>query len=170
MQFAAISSFPNVNGTIDCTHVAIKAPSDNSFAFVNWKHYSSINVEMICNADIILSNVGARWPASTYDPFISRHSSVRGGSRAGVLYDGWLPGKFCLISFEILFGCSPPLQMHTLQNFSSAKEWVMLQTTTTESWTGRLSKVKRKSCCHTDEHNTSGDNSTLSVTDQTMRK
>lgn len=34
-QFAVIAGFPNVIGIIDCTHVAIKAQSENEFAFVN---------------------------------------------------------------------------------------------------------------------------------------
>ena len=37
MQFAAMSSFPNVIGAIDGTHVAIKAPTDNEYAYVNRK-------------------------------------------------------------------------------------------------------------------------------------
>jgi len=34
-QFAARDSFPNVIGAIDCTHIAIKAPSHDEFVYVN---------------------------------------------------------------------------------------------------------------------------------------
>lgn len=44
MQFAAMSGFPNIIGAIDCTHVAIRAPSENEFAYVNRKHVHSISV------------------------------------------------------------------------------------------------------------------------------
>jgi len=43
---------------------------------INRKHFHSINVQIICDADMLLTNVVARWPGSTHDSFILRHSSV----------------------------------------------------------------------------------------------
>ncbi len=40
-QFAAMSGFSNVIGTIDGTHIAIKAQSENEFVYVNRKHVHS---------------------------------------------------------------------------------------------------------------------------------
>lgn len=91
-QFAAMSGFPNVIGAIDCTHVAIKAPSENEYAFVNRKQFHSINVQIICDANLILLNVVARWPGSTHDSFILRESSVGRQLQAGAVQDGWLLG------------------------------------------------------------------------------
>lgn len=91
-QFAAKSDFPNVIGAIDCTHIAIRAPSENEFAFVNRKHFHSLNVQVICDADMVLTNVVARWPGSTHDSFILRHSSVGRRLDAGAVRDGWLLG------------------------------------------------------------------------------
>ncbi len=34
-QFAAMSGFPNVIGAIDCTPIAIRAPHENEFIYVN---------------------------------------------------------------------------------------------------------------------------------------
>lgn len=93
MQFAAMSGFPNVIGAIDCTHVALRAPSVNESAFVNRKHFHSINVQIICDANMLLTNVVARWPGSTHDAFIWRNSSVGRRLEAGAVRDGWLLGK-----------------------------------------------------------------------------
>ncbi|XP_059384683.1 putative nuclease HARBI1 [Carassius carassius] len=84
--------FPNVIGAIDCTHVAIRAPNVNENAFINRKHFHSINVQIICDADMLLTNVVARWPGSTHDSFILRHSSVGRRLEAGAIRDGWLLG------------------------------------------------------------------------------
>uniref|UniRef100_A0AAR2IZC1 DDE Tnp4 domain-containing protein n=1 Tax=Pygocentrus nattereri TaxID=42514 RepID=A0AAR2IZC1_PYGNA len=61
VQFAAVAGFPNVIGAIDCTHVAIRAPSQNEAAFINRKQIHSINVQVICDATMTLTNVVARY-------------------------------------------------------------------------------------------------------------
>uniref|UniRef100_A0A9J8BH65 Putative nuclease HARBI1 n=1 Tax=Cyprinus carpio carpio TaxID=630221 RepID=A0A9J8BH65_CYPCA len=91
-QFAAMSGFPNVIGAIDCTHIAIRAPYVDEFIYVNRKHVHSINVQIICDANLTLRNVVARWPGSTHDSFILAHSSVGNRLRAGAIRDGWLLG------------------------------------------------------------------------------
>lgn len=95
MQFAAIAGFPNVIGAIDCTHIAIKAPSEEEFAYVNRKHFHSINVQIICDAQMRLTNIVARWPGSTHDSYILTNSMVGMRLQAGRVRDGWLLGK-CL--------------------------------------------------------------------------
>ncbi len=57
----AIANLLNVIGAIDCTHIRIKAPANYAFAFLNWKNYHSINVQLICDAKCALLNVVARW-------------------------------------------------------------------------------------------------------------
>ncbi|XDV25459.1 hypothetical protein PO909_029375 [Leuciscus waleckii] len=79
-QFAAMYGFPNVIGAIDCTHI------------VNRKHVLSINVQVVCEANMIFTNVVARWPGSTHDSFIVVHSSVGNRLEAGAVRDGWLLG------------------------------------------------------------------------------
>ena len=76
-------------GAIDCTHIAIRAQSENEVAFVNRKHF---NVQVICDADMLLRNVVAPWPGSTHDSCILRHSSVGRRLDAGSVHDGWLLG------------------------------------------------------------------------------
>ena len=92
-QFAEIAGFPNVIGAIDCTHIAIKAPSEGEYAYVNRKHFHSLNVQIICDAQMRLTNIVARWPGSTHDSFVLTNSSVGNRLEAGRVCDGWLIGK-----------------------------------------------------------------------------
>jgi len=88
-QFAARAGFPNVIGAIECSHIAIKAPSYDEF--VNRKHFHSINVQIICDAQMHLTNIVARWPGSMHDSYIL--SIVGNKLQAGTVCDGWLLGK-----------------------------------------------------------------------------
>ena len=44
LQFAAMSDFLNVIGAIECTHIAIRAPSENEFVYVNRKNVHTIKL------------------------------------------------------------------------------------------------------------------------------
>uniref|UniRef100_A0A3Q3E7K5 DDE Tnp4 domain-containing protein n=1 Tax=Labrus bergylta TaxID=56723 RepID=A0A3Q3E7K5_9LABR len=57
--FHAIAAFPNKIGAIDCTHIAIKGPSNKEFNYVNRKGFHSINVQIICDATLLLLNVNS---------------------------------------------------------------------------------------------------------------
>ena len=52
----AVAQFPGVIGCIDCTHIRIQAPSVNEGEFVNRQAYHSINVQLICDADLKILN------------------------------------------------------------------------------------------------------------------
>ncbi len=69
--FSAMSGFPNVIGAIDCTHIAIRAPYENKFVYVNRKHVHSINVQVICDSNMTLTNIVAHWPGSAHYSFFS---------------------------------------------------------------------------------------------------
>ena len=61
--------------------------------YVNRKHVHIINIQIICDANLVLTNVVARWPVSTHDSFILAHRSVGRRLKAGAVRDGWLLGK-----------------------------------------------------------------------------
>ncbi|XP_039592033.1 putative nuclease HARBI1, partial [Polypterus senegalus] len=66
--FFGINDFPNVIGAIDCTHVRIKAPAGPTEPdYINRKSYYSINVQMVCTAEHLISNIVAKWPGSVHD-------------------------------------------------------------------------------------------------------
>ncbi|XP_034035060.1 putative nuclease HARBI1 [Thalassophryne amazonica] len=90
-DFHELAGFPNVIGAIDCTHVRLRPPSVNDYAYVNRKNYHSINVQLICDAHMRLVNVVARWPGSTHDTYIFQHSSVARGLQDGMAH-GFLLG------------------------------------------------------------------------------
>ncbi|KAJ8914226.1 hypothetical protein NQ315_003589 [Exocentrus adspersus] len=72
---------PGVIGFIDCTHVAIVRPPNNDplhpeHIYINRKNYHSINVQLVCDDSLRISNVNARFPGSTHDSHIWRESAV----------------------------------------------------------------------------------------------
>ncbi|KAF1395070.1 hypothetical protein PFLUV_G00007730 [Perca fluviatilis] len=76
-DFYKIAAFPNVIGALDCTQIRIKRPSGaHEGDFVNRKSFYSINVQMICDAACIITNVEAKWPGSVHDSRVFRSSTI----------------------------------------------------------------------------------------------
>ncbi|XP_035205356.1 putative nuclease HARBI1 isoform X2 [Stegodyphus dumicola] len=73
--------FPGVIGAVDGTHVAIIAPKDTEecqgFIYINRKSFHSLNVQLICDSDLMIINVNAKFPGSSHDSFVWRSSGVR---------------------------------------------------------------------------------------------
>jgi len=87
-DFYNIAKFPMVIGAMDCTHVKIRSPGgDNAEAYRNRKHFFSINVQTICNANLKIQDIVARWPGSSYDSTIFGNSAIRGKFERGEIKD-----------------------------------------------------------------------------------
>lgn len=64
-------NIPGVIGIIDGTHVAISAVNHHvENAFVNRKGLHSINVQIVCDDRMLITNINARYPGSTHDSYI----------------------------------------------------------------------------------------------------
>ncbi|RVE41493.1 hypothetical protein evm_013855 [Chilo suppressalis] len=75
-QFYGIARFPNVIGCIDCSHIKIQSPGgDDAELFRNRNSYMSINMQTICDANLLITDVVARWPGSTHDSTIYQNSN-----------------------------------------------------------------------------------------------
>ncbi|KAL7370675.1 hypothetical protein ABVT39_007405 [Epinephelus coioides] len=75
-KYHNIGGFPDVVGCVDGTHVKIKAPSDHENAYVNRKGFHSLNAQLVCDPDLILTNCVIKWPGCKHDSFILRQSSI----------------------------------------------------------------------------------------------
>jgi len=76
-NFYNVAKFPRVIGLIDCTHIKIQSlGGDNAEVFRNRKGFFSLNVQVICNASLSITNVVARWPGSTHDATVFINSRV----------------------------------------------------------------------------------------------
>ncbi|KAJ3640445.1 hypothetical protein Zmor_003740 [Zophobas morio] len=84
--------FPNVLGTIDCTHVRLQKPSQNPDQYVDRFFHHSINVQLVCGPDLRILNVLAAYPGGNHDAYIWRNSALRTAFLDGVFPDGWLIG------------------------------------------------------------------------------
>ncbi|XP_032690770.1 putative nuclease HARBI1 [Odontomachus brunneus] len=80
MQFQnARQPFEGALGAIDCTHIAIFAPNPDKHeeAYVNHHGYHSLNVQMICDPNLKILNVNARYPGARHDAYIWNDSAAR---------------------------------------------------------------------------------------------
>ena len=92
-DFYAIAGFPNTIGAIDCTHIRIRAPSPEPYPYFNRKGYHSINVQLICDANMNILNAVTRWPGGSHDAFILQNSSVGMRLEREAAGDAWLIGE-----------------------------------------------------------------------------
>ncbi|CAI6357630.1 unnamed protein product [Macrosiphum euphorbiae] len=77
-RFYKLHGFPRVIGAIDCTHIRIQSPkNDIGEKFCNRKGYFSLNIQAICDSQLKIMNIVARWPGSVHDSTIFDNSFIR---------------------------------------------------------------------------------------------
>jgi len=66
--FFKLAGFPV--GCVDGSHTPIIAPHKDELVYVNRKGFHSINIQAVCDANLIFQDIVARWPVSHHDSFI----------------------------------------------------------------------------------------------------
>ncbi|XP_041374180.1 putative nuclease HARBI1 [Gigantopelta aegis] len=93
-QFYDRFGFPCIIGLIDGSQVPIHGPFPpaNEAVYVCRKGYHAINVQIVCDANLIIRDLDARWPGSTHDSFILRNSHIWDKFEQGHIQNTWLLG------------------------------------------------------------------------------
>ncbi|XP_047511710.1 putative nuclease HARBI1 [Pieris napi] len=90
-EFYRLARFPRVIGAMDCTHIRISSPGgEQAELFRNRKGYFSINVQTICNANLEIIDIVARWPGSAHDSLIFNNCCRKAKFEAGEYGEGIL--------------------------------------------------------------------------------
>ncbi|XP_067849550.1 putative nuclease HARBI1 [Heptranchias perlo] len=92
VSFHSLTGFPWMQGTIDCTHVAIRGPAHEPGLFINRKGYHSIKAQLVCDHWKTFLQVCARFPGSCHDSFILCESNIPALFQAQSRLKGWLLG------------------------------------------------------------------------------
>lgn len=75
-EFFNIARFPSVVGIVDGSHIRIQEPKENPNAFINRKHFPSLNICAVCDAQCRFTFLSVRWPGSCHDSFILRQTKL----------------------------------------------------------------------------------------------
>ncbi|XP_036973514.1 putative nuclease HARBI1 [Acanthopagrus latus] len=89
-EFYKTAAFHNIIGAVDCTHIRIRRPSaEHEGDYINRKSFHSISVQMIYDADCLVSNLEAKCPGSVHDSRVFRacpiYERLSQGEFSGVL-------------------------------------------------------------------------------------
>ena len=92
-DFYQIARFPRTIRAIDCTHVALQPPHETEHMFRNRKHWHSIDVQVIVDAQSLIWHICAKFPGSCHDSYIFRQTNISRDLGLNVYGDSWLVGE-----------------------------------------------------------------------------
>ena len=92
-RFYEMSRMPNVLGAVDGSLIPIKAPSpETEHNFICRKGFHCMNVQAVCNADLLFTNVVVKFPGRTHDAYIWSQCELNQQLQNGHYGDGWVLG------------------------------------------------------------------------------
>jgi hypothetical protein len=72
------NNFPKILGVVDGTLINIKSPGGvDEPIYVSRKGLHAINVQIVCDCNMKVTDVVSKWPGSTHDSFIWTNSELR---------------------------------------------------------------------------------------------
>lgn len=86
------AAFPNVLGSIDGTLIPIKRPSQDEHLYVSRKGSHAINTQVVCDANLVITNIVAKWPGSTHDSFVWNTCNLQNAFERNAIGSGWILG------------------------------------------------------------------------------
>ncbi|XP_026745433.1 putative nuclease HARBI1 [Trichoplusia ni] len=118
-KFQRTHNLPGVIGCIDCTHIAIVRPAEDEHLFYNRKGFHSLNVQMICDYDLKITNVNTKFGGAAHDSHIWSASHVgtymeglhESGEHVWLLGDSGYPQRPWLMT--PILNCEPGSQEDT---------------------------------------------------------
>ena len=63
-------------GAIDGTHIPIKAPHNHHEHYINRKGFHSMQLQVVCDTDMIFTDVYCGWPGAAHDARVLRNSPL----------------------------------------------------------------------------------------------
>lgn len=92
-KFAAVCGFPRVIGAVDGTQIPITQPAtEDEKVYVCRKGYHAINVMIVCDSNLRITCLYAKFPGSSHDSFVFRNSNLHDAFERGEFRDCWLLG------------------------------------------------------------------------------
>lgn len=89
--FEGKKGFPGVIGAVDGTHIPIKAPKHNHEHYINRKGFFSVQLQVICDPDLFITDVFCGYPGSVHDARVFRNSPIC--REVEVNPDNYFPGN-----------------------------------------------------------------------------
>lgn len=94
--FYQIAQFPSLIGAVDGTHIRVTPPAEGERFYLNRKNFHSLNIQCICDHEMMFRDVVAKWPGASHDSFVWGFSRVkermaRGELRGTIIGDSGYP-------------------------------------------------------------------------------